>query len=57
MKGVEFIQKMLDELLLKRRDYCSEQERLRKAYLQPKWAHTNAEYRQFVAFFFEKALD
>jgi hypothetical protein len=56
MKGVEFIQKMLVESLLKRKDHFSEQERLRKAYLQPKWAHTNAEYRQFVTFFSERPL-
>jgi hypothetical protein len=54
MKRVVFIQKMLDELLLKHKGHCSEQERLRKAYLQPKWAHTNAECRQFVTFFFRK---
>jgi hypothetical protein len=57
IKGVEAIQKMLDELLLKRKGHGSEQERLRKAYLQPKWAHTNAEYRKFVTGLFEKALD
>jgi hypothetical protein len=56
MKGVEGIQKMLDNLLLKRKGHGSEQARLRKAYLQPKWAHTNAEYRKFVSGLFEKAL-
>ena len=57
MKGVESIQKMLDNLLLKRKGHGSEQARLRKAYLQPKWAHTNAEYQKFVTGLFEKALD
>ena len=56
MKGVEGIQKMLDNLLLKRKGHGSEQARLRKAYLQPKGAHTNAEYQKFVTGLFEKAL-
>jgi hypothetical protein len=57
MKGVEAIQKMLDGLLLNRKGHGSEQANLRKAYLQPKWAHTNAKYREFVRGLFEKALD
>ena len=57
MKGVETIQKILDRVLLNRKGHGSEQGRLRAAYLQPKWPHTNDRYREFVRGLFSKALD
>jgi hypothetical protein len=51
------VEVVLAEMVYKGKGHGSEQARLRKAYLQPKWAHTNAEYRKCVTGLFEKALD
>jgi hypothetical protein len=57
MKGVEGIQRMFDELLLRRKGHGSEQAGLRRAYLSPKWDYTNQRYSTFVMGLFTEALD
>jgi hypothetical protein len=57
MKGVEEIQRSLDELLIKRKTQATENERLRTAYLSPSWTETHENFEAFVLGRFEAALN
>jgi hypothetical protein len=57
MKGVEEIQRSLDELLIKRKTQATENERLRTAYLSPSWTETHEKFEAFVLGRFEAALN
>ena len=54
IKGVEKIMRMLDSLLLERKQQAPENERLRSAYLSPKWAATDAAFEEFVMELFRR---
>ncbi len=54
MKGVEKIMRMLDSLLLERKHQAPESERLRSAYLSPKWAATDVAFEDFVMDMFRR---
>jgi len=57
MKGIEEIQRSLDELLIKRKTQATENERLRTAYLSPSWTETHEKFEAFVLGRFEAALN
>jgi hypothetical protein len=48
MKGVEEIQRALDEVLIKRNSQATEGERLRSAYSSPAWTETHENFEEFV---------
>ena len=57
LKGVESIQRKLDELLLRRKPQATELERLRAAYLTPAWNETNAAFAAFIVSLFNECLN
>jgi hypothetical protein len=57
MKGVEEIQRSLDELLIKRKTHATENEQLRTAYLSLSWTETHEKFEAFVLDRFEAALN
>ena len=48
---------MLEDLVLARKKQASENEKLRSAYLSPRWAQTNADSKAFVVGLFAEALE
>ena len=57
LKGVEEIQRALDELLLQRKPQAKENDRLRAMYLSPAWTDTHEKFDDFVLRKFQSALD
>jgi len=56
-KGIHGVERMLEDLVLARKKQASENEKLRSAYLSPRWAQTNAGSKAFVVGLFAEALE